>query len=436
MSFIVAVDGYTSTGKGTVSNILSKKYKLMYLDTGATYRCLSLEMIRENVKLDEIDKIKEILDKVNIEFTQDGKAILNGEDVSKEIREKDVNDIVSQVSHIPIVRESMIFLQRKMSKGKDVILDGRDIGTVVFPNADVKVFLDASFNEKVKRRYNQNKEKNINMTIEEVKENIRFRDDNDKSSNVSPVKQAADATYIDTTDMKIDEVVDRISKLIDDKKKQNKLALQDAKAYKRMPETKFKNGVRHFVKFCIRLYYTLFFRVKITGKQYLEQEKNNGFIICANHLNYQDALCIVIFNKYKINFVAKADLFRHRFIGFLGKIFDVIPVDREKNDVESMKLCLKTLKEKQILGIFPEGTRKGIAKNVKLKSGATHIAYKTGKKIIPCGISGKFRPFTTIHINYGKPIDVSQYKTDNEDWMDDATKKIMDTVIELTKKPE
>ena len=139
MSFIVAIDGYTGVGKGTLANLLAKKYKLMNIDTGAIYRCLTLDFIEKDIKDDDIELIKKELDEVDIKF-EDGKSFLNGRDVSKEIREAQVNNRVSQVSHIPIVREAMIKLQRRMAEGRDVILDGRDIGTKVFPNADVKIF--------------------------------------------------------------------------------------------------------------------------------------------------------------------------------------------------------------------------------------------------------------------------------------------------------
>ena len=222
MSFIVAVDGYTGVGKGTLANLLAKKYKLMNIDTGAIYRCLTLDFIEKNIKDDDIELIKKELDEVDIKF-DDGKSFLNGRDVSKEIREAPVNNRVSQVSHIPIVREAMIRLQRRMAEGHDVILDGRDIGTKVFPNADVKIFMNASLDARVNRRFKQNQEKGIESTWEEVKENIASRDLNDTTSDVSPLVQAEDAYYLDTTNMNINKMVKAASKVIDKKKKEIKI---------------------------------------------------------------------------------------------------------------------------------------------------------------------------------------------------------------------
>lgn len=217
MAFIVAIDGPAGSGKGTITKLVGKRLNLVNIDTGAMYRCASLYMIRNNIRLDEKNKISEMLK--NIEIKQEkindvDKFYLNGEDVSDKIREKDVNSIVSQVSHIDIVRKRMVELQREMGKNADIIMEGRDIGTNVFPKADVKIYLDASAEERANRRLLQNEEKGIVMSYEEILENIKFRDNNDKTSPVAPLKQAEDAIYIDTTHMTIEEVVEKIVKIV------------------------------------------------------------------------------------------------------------------------------------------------------------------------------------------------------------------------------
>jgi len=221
MSYIVAIDGPAGSGKGTITKLVGKKANLVNIDTGAMYRCVSLYMIRNNISLEETDKIFEILKNIKIEqkkVENIDKFYLNGEDVTNKIREKEVNDIVSQVSHIPIVRTCMVELQRNIGKNNDIIMEGRDIGTNVFPNADVKIYLDASAEERANRRLKQNEQKGIRMSYEEILENIKFRDNNDKTSLVAPLKQAEDAIYIDTTYMTIEEVVEKISQIIESKR--------------------------------------------------------------------------------------------------------------------------------------------------------------------------------------------------------------------------
>ena len=218
MAFIVAIDGPAGSGKGTITKLVGKKLNLINIDTGAMYRCVSLYMLKNNIKLNDISKINLALKNINIKFTKSNdveKVFLNGEDVTGEIRSKNVNQIVSQVSHIIIVRESMVELQRKMAINQDIIMEGRDIGTNVFPNANIKIYLDASAEERANRRFKQNAEKGINIPYEEILENIKFRDYNDKTSSVAPLKQAEDAIYIDSTNLSIEQVVDKIVNIIE-----------------------------------------------------------------------------------------------------------------------------------------------------------------------------------------------------------------------------
>ena len=215
---IVAVDGPAGSGKGTVTKRIEKELGFLNLDTGATYRCVALEMLRKGISLENEEEIIKVANEINIEINnQNDKDItlLNGEDVSKEIRTKEVTAIVSQVSSIVKVREIMVDVQRKLATGKDVIVEGRDIGTVVFPNADVKIYLDASEEIRAKRRYKENIENGIEVTYEEVLENIKMRDYNDMHKKVGSLKKADDAILVDSTDLTIDEVVIKIKSIIE-----------------------------------------------------------------------------------------------------------------------------------------------------------------------------------------------------------------------------
>lgn len=221
MSFIVAIDGPAGTGKGTITKILSKEMGLVNIDTGATYRCVALYAIKNNIKLEEKDKIINSLANIHIDMkNEDGEQtiFLNEEDVSKEIRSKEVTKIVSQVSSIKEVRFAMVDVQRKLAEGKNVIMEGRDITTYVFPNADVKIYLDADENERAKRRYKEMQEKGIEMTYEEVLKNIQIRDKNDKEKEIGALKIAEDAIYVDTTSLSIEEVKEKVKQIIDEKR--------------------------------------------------------------------------------------------------------------------------------------------------------------------------------------------------------------------------
>ena len=218
---IVAVDGPAGSGKGTVTKRIEEELGFLNLDTGATYRCVALQTLREGLTLDNEKEIIKIANNIDIKIDNTGDKdiiLLNGEDVSKEIRTKEVTSIVSQISSIIPVREKMVEVQRSLAKGKNVIVEGRDIGTVVFPNADVKIYLDASEEIRAKRRYEENVQNGIDTTYEEVLENVKMRDYNDMHKKVGALKKADDAIVVDSTNLRIEEVVEKIKKIIKDSK--------------------------------------------------------------------------------------------------------------------------------------------------------------------------------------------------------------------------
>lgn len=226
MGFIVGIDGTAGSGKGTVTKKIANKMNLLNIDTGITYRCVALAAIQSgainNGKIDS-EKIINLLDKINIkiENTPNGDiAYLNNVNVSKEIRSKEVSSVVSPVSSIKEVRYKMVELQRKLAEGKDVIMEGRDICTYVFPEADVKIYLDATEEERARRRLLEMQEKGIDITYEEVLDNIRKRDTNDKQKEIGALKVAKDSIVIDTTNLSIEEVENKIIEIIKEKREQ------------------------------------------------------------------------------------------------------------------------------------------------------------------------------------------------------------------------
>ena len=217
MNKVIAIDGPAGSGKGTITKLIAKKLNLVYIDTGATYRSVALATLRNNIKLEEKDKIIELAKTLDIDFDEQGKTYLNKEDVSDLIRSNEVTSIVSPISSIPEVREIMVDLQRKMAESKDVIMEGRDITTVVFPNTKYKFYLDADVNERAKRRYLQNEEMGIESNMDDIIDSIKKRDYNDMHKKVGALKRTKDQIYIDTTNMTIDEVVNKIIKEIEKK---------------------------------------------------------------------------------------------------------------------------------------------------------------------------------------------------------------------------
>lgn len=219
MSFIIAIDGPAGSGKGTITKRVANKIGFLRLDTGALYRCLTLEVIRNKIEINDIQKMVDIVRNMKIEFVPNEAmneldyVFLNKENVTKEIRSNEVNNIISVISSIKEVRNEMLQIQRNIAKEKDTIMEGRDIGTVVFPNADMKIYLNADIEERARRRYKENMEKGISTTYEEVLQILKNRDKIDMEREVAPLKKAEDAIEIDSTNMSIEEVVDKVVEL-------------------------------------------------------------------------------------------------------------------------------------------------------------------------------------------------------------------------------
>ncbi len=225
MSFVVAVDGASGTGKGTVTRYVAEKLGLVTIDTGALYRCVTLEALNKGIDLNNSEELEKIAKTINVDLkVVDDKqvVILNGEDVSIEIRTPRVTNNVSTVSAVKEVRAQMVTIQRKLAEGKNVIMEGRDIGTTVFPDADVKIFLECSAEERAIRRVKQNAENGIETSYEEVLESIKNRDKIDSTREVSPLRKADDAIVVSTDGFKDSEggeaVYQVVKKVLEEKK--------------------------------------------------------------------------------------------------------------------------------------------------------------------------------------------------------------------------
>ena len=213
----VAIDGPASSGKSTISKLIAKENHFVYLDTGAMYRVVTLAVLKNQISLDDHRAIEQLVQTIEIGFSmQDGKqsVFMNGEDVTDEIRSVEVTRNVSAVSALKEVRTRLVHLQREIAENHSIIMDGRDIGTVVLPQAEIKIFLVASVEERAKRRFIENQEKGTEMSYEELVEDIRRRDHIDSTRKESPLKKAEDAIEIDTTTMTIDDVVKTVTALI------------------------------------------------------------------------------------------------------------------------------------------------------------------------------------------------------------------------------
>jgi cytidylate kinase len=205
---VVAIDGYSSCGKSTLAKALAKKLHFIYVDSGAMYRAVTLYFLRNNTNLNDHDLIIDALQHIDLNFhSRDYQShiLLNGEEVSDEIRQMPVSENVSKISAIKEVRDAMVMQQQNMRNSKNLVMDGRDIGTVVFPNAQVKLFMTADPKIRAERRYLELKTKGENVSLEEIFENIAHRDFQDTTREISPLTRADDAIILDNTNLTEEE---------------------------------------------------------------------------------------------------------------------------------------------------------------------------------------------------------------------------------------
>ncbi|HLS96589.1 MAG TPA: (d)CMP kinase [Sphingobacterium sp.] len=207
-NFIIAIDGFSSCGKSTVAKSLAKKLHFVFIDSGAMYRAVTLYFLRNDIDLKDVEAVNRALDEIHIDFvpnTDKTQVFLNDEDVSDEIRTMYVSDMVSEVSAIKEVRRAMVAQQQRLGKRRNIVMDGRDIGTTVFPDADLKIFMTASPSVRAERRYAELMAKGETITMEEVIENLAHRDHIDSTREESPLRQAADAFVLDNSDLTQEE---------------------------------------------------------------------------------------------------------------------------------------------------------------------------------------------------------------------------------------
>ncbi len=212
----IAIDGPAGAGKSTIAKMVSKKLNCIYVDTGAMYRAVALFFIKNGIASDDEKRIAKEIENIQVDIqfeVGDQKVLLNGKDVTEEIRAERVGNWASEISKYTLVREYLVKMQREVATKQDVVMDGRDIGTVVLPQANVKIYLTASSKVRAMRRYNELTQKGVFCDIHDIEQGIMERDAQDMNREISPLRQAKDAILIDSSNMTIDEVVEKIVSL-------------------------------------------------------------------------------------------------------------------------------------------------------------------------------------------------------------------------------
>ncbi|MBP3271925.1 MAG: (d)CMP kinase [Ruminococcus sp.] len=457
MGINIALDGPSGAGKSTIAKLAAKKLGFVYVDTGAMYRSIAYHALENGADLSDEAQVTEQLDGLKIELTYiDGSqaVLVNGVNVSDKIRTPEVSMGASQVSKVPAVREFLLDTQRDIAKANDIIMDGRDIGTVVLPDAQVKLFLTASAEERANRRFKELQEKGDPSTYEEVLADINQRDYNDTHRDIAPLRQAEDAQLIDSTSMTIDEVVDAIVKAAeacsDSSKKKSEQVSEDGEEKKSrrnrtiMPvhpisRDKKINPVRQFFYNILRpiviFVFKLMYDIHYEGIENVP--KNGGNIFASNHRSYADPVFIALHARVPISYMAKEELFKgNKAFALLIKAFGAFPVVRGSGDTAVIDTAVEKLESGRNLVIFPEGTRSKDGKVGKGKTGVALIAAVAQTTVVPVGINfegEKLAKRKKVVVRYGKPVEPSDVGVSGTDAasLKKMKKEIMDRISSL-----
>ena len=423
----IAIDGPSGAGKSTVAKALAKDLGFIYVDTGAIYRTVGLYMHNIGISTEDKEGIENNLSGVDFELKYiDGeqRMFLCGEDVSNKIRTPIIAKYASVVSAVPKVREFLLETQKKLARENNVIMDGRDIGTVILPDAEVKIFLTASAESRADRRVKQLAEKGEIVSHEEILAAIKERDDRDSGRDVAPLKPADDAVTLDTSDMTLEESIAAAKKIALDKLENSK-----KKEYK---PSKFYDFIVKVFEPIVRFV----MRIKTYGS---ENEQIDGpLIVCANHIAMFDVISLVASFKRQLRMLAKKEVFKVPVLAQFARAMGAYSVDRGRGDVAAIKKTLSILEEGGAVAMFPQGTRCPYVDpaRTEVKSGVGMMLYRSKANVQPVYIrvkNNRYRFLRKKEVIIGEVIRYEEFGFVNggKEEYERAAKLVFDRILAL-----
>jgi len=418
-NIIITIDGTAGSGKSTTASMLAERLGMKYLNTGSMYRAVTCAVLREGIDPEDEEKVSRLAGSLNLELVDiDGERVLflDGENIEQEIRKSDVSAAVSPVSRHKSVRAEMVKLQRKIAGRGGVVAEGRDLGTVVFPHAQVKLFLIADIEARARRRYAQLRSMGIDQDDRKIRKNIEERDRIDSTRQISPLLKPPGAKVIDTSGLTIDQQVGMAEEYARLRLEQ---ITQMHNSYQNRKSSLYLAGYYRITKKLVYYIFRLFFGLRVSGLENLRTAGN--FIFASNHISYADPPLAGSTLNREIWFLAKKELFKNRFFGWLIGRYHAVPIDRDSFDRAAIRKIVKLLKSGRSILMFPEGTRSRDGLIRMPKMGLGYIAVNSGTGIIPVYISGSnrlgraFLRRERLEVRIGPPIYIdSGYRSDDK----------------------
>lgn len=408
---IIAIDGPSGTGKSTVARGVAKRLGFIFFDTGAMYRSFSWHLLQQGISPSDEKAIRQAISQFRFDIQTDSEGgkhyFVDGIEVSQQIRTQEISTLASQISTWPFVRQALVKIQREFGSTHSAVFEGRDMGTVVFPDAEVKIFLTARASVRADRRYRELLLKfpdlADSLSREQILREIEERDLADSSREISPLRQAADARLIDTSDLTAEQVIDRIVHLY-------------SKQCKQPPFSRMRRSYRAVYLFA-RTLLRLFYGLRVYG---LTHFRSGAGIIAANHASFLDPPVISVSCPEEVHFLARESLFRFSLFGWLIRTLNSHPVARDTSDARTFRELIQLLQRDQKVILFPEGGRTKDGRLQPLEKGLSFLVYKARCSIFPVYVDGTFaiwrrgkkipKLWGRIRCVFGSPIEWKEFE--------------------------
>ena len=418
---VVTIDGPAGAGKTTVARRLAERLGYELIPTGAMYRALALSVLRAGISLDDTAALARHLAPLDVTI-EHGHVSLNGEDVTREIRSQAVADATSTLSMRREVRDKVTPLQRRAAEPGGVVLEGRDTGTIVCPDADVKFFLTATLESRARRRHAELAEQGVSADLDTIRDEVKVRDRQDTTRTLAPLVKAADAIEIDTSDLSIDEVVDRMAAIV---------ATRRAAA----PRSAFYSACRAAAFAIMRALW------RVEGRGMHHVPASGPVLLIANHSSVLDPPFVGGVAPRQLTFLAKAELFAVPGFGRLIHALNARPVRREGADAGALRVALRVLERRGALLVFPEGTRGEEGTLRAPKPGAALLAVLSGAPVVPVYVRGSGRAWprgrrlprpAKVVVTFGPPLRFERPAgADKKEYYDSVSRDMMAAIARL-----
>ena len=418
---VVTIDGPAGAGKTTVARLLAERLGYELIPTGAMYRALALSILRGGVSADDPAALARHLAPIDVRL-ENGRVLLDGKDVTRDIRTQAVADATSLLSMRREVRDKVTPLQQRAAEPGGVVLEGRDTGTVVCPQADVKFFLTASLESRARRRHAELAAQGIVADLDVLRDEIKDRDRQDTTRALAPLVKAADAVEIDTSDLTIEEVVERL------------LAVVEARRAT-APRRRFYASMRVLAVAIMRA----MFRLEGTGMEHVPAQ--GPVLLVSNHSSVLDPPLVGGVCPRQLTFLAKAELFAIPGFGRLIHALNARPVRREGADAAALRVALRALEQGGALLVFPEGTRGPEGELREPKPGAALLAVLSGAPVVPVFVRGSGQAWprgrrvprpAKVRVAFGRPLRFPRPAGgDKKEYYDSVSRSMMAAIAQL-----